>query len=219
VRVEMAVELSERNPVMSSIDHLNAVYWCLSSVLFYKIPGAVVEVGCNAGYTSAWIQQIIQDAAPEREFHLFDSFQGMPEPGTHDDWVKGGELAVTVDDVKANLAGWKLPMPTIHPGWFEDTLPVSCPPQICFAYLDGDFYDSIKTSLEHVYPRLAPGGAILIDDYGDRSVNPRAWDGFKGVKLACDDYFADRPVRREVLLGVDDLGMALIRKPLDEAPA
>jgi O-methyltransferase len=214
MRVGMALELSQRNP-MSSIDHLNAIYWCLSSLLFYARPGAIVELGCNVGLTSTWIQRIALDAAPDRELHLYDSFQGMPKPGEHDPYLNEGELAVNVREVEANFASWGLPLPTIHAGWFEDTLATSLPDTICFAYLDSDFYEPIRTSLRYVYPRLTPGGAILIDDYSDHDVNPRAWNGFTGVKLACDEFFADLSVKPEVLLGNDDLAMALVRKPLD----
>ncbi|MFB6394226.1 TylF/MycF/NovP-related O-methyltransferase [Polymorphospora lycopeni] len=216
MRVQMARTLLSRNS-WSSMDHLTAIYWALSSVLVYQRPGAVLEVGCHAGRTSVWLQQIIQDHAPDRDLHLFDSFKGLPEPGRHDSLLTAGDLAVSEDDVRANFTEWALSMPTIHPGWFDETLPAGCPDTVCFAYLDGDYYDSILTSLEHVYPRLAPGGVILIDDYCDRDTNPQAWDGFPGVKLACDDYFRDRPDEVRTLAGSGPLAMALIRKPFQAA--
>ncbi|MBB5801940.1 O-methyltransferase [Saccharothrix ecbatanensis] len=212
----MADELLARNS-WSSMDHLNAIYWSLSSVLLYNRPGAVLEVGCNAGHTSVWLQRVIQDFAPERELHLFDSFAGLPTPGQHDVLLGDGDLVVTEEQVKENFADWDLPTPAIHAGWFVDTLPSYCPRQVAFAYLDGDYYESILTSLEYVYPRLVPGGVILIDDYCDAEQNPRAWDGFPGVKMACDDYFRGRPNPVEVLAGSARLAVGAIRKPLDGA--
>jgi O-methyltransferase len=67
------------------------------------------------------------------------------------------------------------------------------PEQISFAYLDGDLYDSIKLSLESVYPRLSPGAICLIDDYADPAVFPEAWNELPGVKRACDDFLAGKP--------------------------
>ncbi|GAA3885582.1 hypothetical protein GCM10022243_58010 [Saccharothrix violaceirubra] len=216
MRVRMAIRLATQNEAMSDLERINAIYWALSTTLIHRVPGAVVELGCNAGYTSVWLARIVQDFAPERELHLFDSFQGLPDLGTHDAYLRKGDCQASLDDVKANFATWDLPLPIVHPGWFEQTLPDGCPPQVCFAYLDGDFHQSIKTSLEHVYPRLAPGGVILVDDYCDLDANPRAWDGLPGVKRACDDYFGPGAPQLEVLGGVGDLSMALIRKPIDE---
>jgi O-methyltransferase len=212
----MATTLLERN-TWSSIDHLNALYWSLSSVLFYQRPGAVLEVGCHAGHSSVWLQRIIQDHAPDRELHLFDSFEGLPAPSDTDTILGKGELAISQAYVEKNFVEWDLPAPAIHAGWFEDTLPAHCPDEVCFAYLDGDYHDSILTSLTHIYPRLVPGGMLLIDDYCDRDRNPRAWDGFPGVKAACDTYFAELPVEVVPLLGAKDMAVGVVRKPLDPA--
>lgn len=217
MRVRMAIRLATQNSAMSDIERLNAIYWALSTNLIHRVPGTVVELGCNAGLTSIWLAQIIQDHDPGRELHLFDSFEGLPDAGAHDAYLKKGDCRASLGDVKLNFENWNLPLPQIHQGWFEDTLPGGCPPLIAFAYLDGDFYDSITTSLEHVYPRLAPGGVILIDDYCDLDVNPRAWDGLPGVKKACDDYFGPGCAQLSVLGGVGDLSMAMIRKPVEDA--
>ncbi|WP_271189194.1 TylF/MycF/NovP-related O-methyltransferase [Dactylosporangium matsuzakiense] len=213
VRVKMAMHLAATNG-MSSVDHLSAIYAYLSSVLLFEVPGAIVEVGCNRGQTSVWLQQIIQDVAPHRELHVFDSFQGMPPAGSQDPFLKEGELKVSVADVEETFTQWDLPLPQIHEGWFEDTLPAACPDKICFAYLDGDFYESIKTSLEVVVPRLSPGGVMLIDDYPALNENPLSWAGLPGVRLACDEYFQESSDRPEVLVGLGGMAVALFRKPL-----
>ncbi|SDN00430.1 O-methyltransferase [Lentzea albidocapillata subsp. violacea] len=214
MRVRMAIRLATQNAAMTDFERLNAIYWALSTNLIHKVPGAIVELGCNAGLTSVWLARIIQDLAPERELHLFDSFEGLPQPGVLDSYLKEGDCLASIDQLKMNFDAWELPQPEVHQGWFEQTLPDGCPPEICFAYLDGDFYDSITTSLTHVYPKLAPGGVILVDDYCDLDANPRAWDGLPGVKKACDDYFGENAPQLEVLGGVGDLSLALIRKPL-----
>ena len=38
-------------------------------------------------------------------------------------------------------------------------------PKIAFAFLDGDFYESIRDSLRLVLPRMQQGGVIVVDDY------------------------------------------------------
>jgi O-methyltransferase len=76
-------------------------------------------------------------------------------------------------------------LPTAHPGWFRETLPKELPQKICFAHLDGDFYDSIIESLEH--------------DYCDPSVLERN-NILPGAKKACDDFLAGKPEKMTVLI-------------------
>src|SRR5437588_1420956 len=101
---------------------------------------------------------LIDNFAPEPSLHLYDSFQGMPEPGPKDAYLAKGDRPSTIDQVRDNFAHFGLSLPQIHTGWFEDTLPDQLPRRIAAAYLDGDFYDSIILSLRSVWPRLSPNG-------------------------------------------------------------
>lgn len=64
--------------------------------------------------------------------------------------------------------------------------------------LDTDFYESTKSELEYLYPKLEVGGVLLIDDYGH----------WKGCKKAVDDYFKNKKnifflsIDNEALLGI-----------------
>ena len=92
-----------------------------------------------------------------------------------------------------------LPQPFVHKGWFAETCPAALPGTIAFAHLDGDLYLSIRESLELVYPRLAKGALVVVDDYCDPA-QLRRHDIFPGAKAACDEFFADKPeVRVHVL--------------------
>jgi O-methyltransferase len=209
-------KLAEDNEDMSDVDRLVNIYWALVQVLYFGVPGAVVELGCNAGKTSVFLQMIIDETCSGRELHLYDSFQGLPRPGQNDAYLAEGDCTATTDQLRASFARWSLREPLVHEGWFQQTLPEHLPDEICFAYLDGDFYDSIKISLKHVWPRVSPGGLILIDDYADTSKNPAAWDGLPGVRTAVDEYFSTDPAEPFVLVGTGDLAMAGVRKPLDD---
>ena len=59
----------------------------------------------------------------------------------------------------------RLQPPVIHKGWFSELTPQNVPEQIGFAFLDGDFYESIKDSLRLVLPRLVPHATVIFDDY------------------------------------------------------
>jgi len=73
---------------------------------------------------------------------------------------------------------------TLCQGMVEHTLPRQAPECIAILRLDTDWYESTKHELETLYPRLAIGGVLIIDDYG-------YW---AGARKAVDEYFADQPI-------------------------
>ncbi len=113
---------------------------------------------------------------------------------------------------------WGKKLPTIHPGWFDETLPVELPEPIAFGYLDGDFYGSIMTSLKYCVPRMAPGGILIIDDYADVAANPGVWNGLPGVKQACDEYFGGNSPVEPIILEGSDLPFGIYRHPYTAVP-
>lgn len=204
---------------MSDVDRLVNLYWALSSVLTGGVAGDVVEIGCNAGRTSVFLRMVLDYFAPERELHVYDSFEGLPAHGERDvhppsgeAYLKQGMCTATVEELREAFARWDVREPTVHRGWFADILPSGLPEQVAFAYLDGDYYESTRESLVHLYPRLSPGAIAIIDDYCDAELNPRAWDLLPGPKHACDEFFEDKPERVSVLVGSGDLGFGCLRK-------
>ncbi|MET8091558.1 TylF/MycF/NovP-related O-methyltransferase [Micromonospora sp. NPDC005220] len=209
---DVILRLAADNVEMGDVDRLVNIYWALSSVLVQQVPGDVIEAGCNEGRTSVLLQQVINHFAPDRSLHLYDSFEGLPEPSEHDTFLHRGALAVTVDDLRRTFEQWHLPLPQTHQGWFDQTMPDQLPDRICFGYLDADYYESTLVSLEHIYPRMSPDAILVIDDYCDLTRNPHAFSGFAGPKRACDEFFADKPEEISVLVGVKDLAFGYFRK-------
>jgi O-methyltransferase len=181
---------------MTNVEQRMNLYHLASQVLAYGVPGDLVELGCNEGESSALIQRVIDEYDPSRRFHVYDSFQGLPAPQALDGALFAqGAMKTGRDALVENFRRYGLRAPEIHEGWFQDTLPTGLPDKVSFAYLDGDLYESIKVSLEYVYPRLSPGAICLVDDYADPAVYPEAWNMLPGVKQACDEYLADKPER------------------------
>ncbi len=173
------------------------IYHLVSQVLVGGVPGDLVEVGCNEGQSCVLIQKVIDFYDPKRRLHAYDSFKGLPPPQAKDSdkpFLNAGGLRATPEKLLENFRNVGLRPPNIHVGWFQDTLPTQLPDRICFAHLDGDFYESILISIQHVYPRLSKGGVCLIDDYCDPAVN-KGWNKLPGVKKACDEYLADKQER------------------------
>jgi len=51
-------------------------------------------------------------------------------------------------------------------GWFRDTLPVAPIRRLALLRVDCDMYESTLVTLRSLYPKLSPGGYVIIDDYG-----------------------------------------------------
>lgn len=180
---------------MTSIEQRMNIFHLAMQVLVYQVPGEVVELGCYSGQTAVLLQKVLQRFAPDRHLHVYDSFEGLPDKSDKDGATafSKGWLSTTEGKLRHNFQLYGLPLPIIHRGWFEDTLPTQLPDRIAFAHLDGDFYSSILVSLEHVYPRLSRNAVCVVDDYCDLAVDPRGWNALPGVKKACDEFFRDKP--------------------------
>jgi O-methyltransferase len=160
----------------------------LEKILNNKVPGDIVEMGCYAGTTSLFIRRLL-DKHPQsqsREFHVYDSFQGLPEKSQQDQSPAGeqfqaGKLSVSKKDFLKQFHSANLITPTVHKAWFNELNEADIPTQIAFAFLDGDFYDSIMDSLKLVWPHMSKGGVILVDDYSRPEL--------PGPKRAVADFF------------------------------
>lgn len=193
---------------MGSVELRMNLFHLASQVLEYSVPGDFAEVGCNAGESSVVLQRILQDRDPSRALHVFDSFQGVPDTDSRDEGAYSrGDMANTKAELVSNFNAMRLPLPVIHEGWFEETLPKGLPDSIAFGFIDGDLYSSTLTALKEVYPRLAPNAICMLGVYCDPSVyEPRSRSlryRSPGVKKACDEFFADKPEVISVLYSGD----------------
>lgn len=185
-----AEELVRENPLISdqvSKEQVVTILRELEVVLETNLPGAIVEFGCYIGTTSLFIRRLL-DARGEgtiHPLHVYDSFEGLPEKASEDsspagEQFQGGELAVSKKRFTDEFVKAHLDLPFMHKKWFADLTETDVPKQICFAFLDGDFYKSIRDSLKLVLPCLSPGATIIIDDYSREAL--------PGVKKAVRDY-------------------------------
>lgn len=133
-----------------------------------KIAGDFVEFGCYVGTTSLFLSRLIN---LDKSLWVYDSFEGLPDKTTQDESPAGfafkqGELLATKKQFILNYKKANLKLPIITKAWFNDLKSTDVPSQISFAFLDGDYYDSIKTSLKLVEPKMVKNGYILVHDYG-----------------------------------------------------
>lgn len=166
--------------------------------------GDVVEFGCFEGTTSVPMALLLKDT--DRTLYLYDSFEGLPEKLPQDqspagEQFKAGELNASKKNLIANLKKGGVDMPRIKKGWFSDLTADDIPRHIAFAFLDGDYYESIRTPLRLIEPYLAPGAIIVVDDY----VN----EALPGAAIAVNEWTRQKgyTIRTEASL-------AILRTPL-----
>jgi O-methyltransferase len=204
------------NPVMSDPERIVDLTHALVTVLDEGVPGDVVELGCNRGRTSVVLQMVMEASDPGRTLHLYDSFEGLPEPSSRDGrdgvFVLGrGDCLAAECEVRTLFHQHGLRTPVIHAGWFSDTLPHDLPEQIAFAYLDADLYESTLIALRHVYPRLSEGALVVLDDYADTE-RPTSWSGLPGPRAACEHFFALRPERTLAIISRGAVTLAAVKR-------
>jgi O-methyltransferase len=190
-----------RYPLISNqvnTDQLRVILQELERVL-PNLNGAVVEFGCYIGTTSIFIRRLLSAHQDEREFHAYDSFEGLPPKTSADESRAGeqfqaGELSVSKKQFLQQFKKAGLRPPYTHKGWFSDVPTTDVPDTIAFAFLDGDFYESIRDSLRLVLPRMQPGGTIVVDDYSREAL--------PGAAKAVHEHFTPDQIQVSHNLGV-----------------
>jgi O-methyltransferase len=186
------------------------------------VPGAYVECGVwKGGSMMAIARTLLSLGRRDAPLYLFDTFEGMPPPTRHDVSRSGQSAQDLLDKeqdhdrsllwARAPLAAVRTAMGSVgYPdehvhyvkGRVEETVPAQAPEKIALLCLDTDWYESTLHELEHLYPRLQPGGILILDDYG--------WWGGSGK--ATDEYFRSHG-GPPFLFRVDDSGRRMALKP------
>jgi O-methyltransferase len=142
-----------------------------------NIPGDLAEVGVASGASA----KMIACRAPQKLLHLFDTFEGLPDPSREDSSrFRKGQYRYPIDDVQKYLGGCD--NVRFHKGMFPESAADLEDSRFAFVHLDCDLYSSTKAGLEWFYPRLNRGGILVCHDY----------DTSAGVNQAFQEFFADK---------------------------
>jgi O-methyltransferase len=150
-----------------------------------QVPGDLVEFGVAYGASARIIAEYGTAGGTGngagRTLHLFDTFEGLPEPGPNDSarFCKGS-YGCSLESVQQYLTG--LPV-VYHKGFFPQTAGGLRDTVFAFVHLDVDLYQSTLEGLKFFYPRMSRGGIILSHDYKSSA----------GVDQAFQEFFADKP--------------------------
>ncbi|MBR2725568.1 class I SAM-dependent methyltransferase [Candidatus Saccharibacteria bacterium] len=148
-----------------------------------KCDGDFVELGCYKGDTSLMLAEVISGS--DKKLWIYDSFEGLPVKSEQDyseigKDFKEGELYASKREVKERFLRAGMKVPVIKKAWFSDLTEADLPEKIAFAFIDGDFYESIRDSLKLVGPWMVPSGLILVHDYANEAL--------PGVEKAVDEW-------------------------------
>ena len=168
------------------LDHLER---CIETVVVERVPGDLIETGVWRGGVVLFMRAMLDLLGDEgRTVFAADSFAGLPPPDVkrypEDEglalWSRK-QLAVSLDRVSAAFDRYGVSRRGVRflEGWFEQTLPRAPIDRLAIARLDGDMYGSTIVALEALYPKLSPGGFLIVDDYHEIAACRKAVDDYR----------------------------------------
>jgi O-methyltransferase len=197
-------------------------------VIKRNVPGVMVECGVWRGGNSIAMLLAQREllGKVQRPVYMFDSFEGLPPADSADgplasQWQQGSTAVQSFDNCTASVAELQASLDRLNfeaadyrvvPGWFHDTVPLRAAElassKIALLRLDGDWYTSTKTCLDHLMPAVSENGVVILDDY-------YAWDG---CARAVHDYLSQQnlPYRIRSLPGF--VGAYFVKKSYRDEP-
>jgi hypothetical protein len=208
---------------MVSETHLKDLEGILGELHQSGVPGAIVECGVWKGGCCMWMMEVQKSYGMDREFFLYDTFDGMTFPASekdaaearvvfnnvgngykrdYDKWHSEKKWAYApIDLVKANIStvGYDPSKINYVQGDVLETLTKTVPSCIALLRLDTDWYESTKKELEVLFPLVSSNGYIVVDDY-------YAW---KGSREATDEFLK---LNKHTIINIPNNGSVLIMK-------
>jgi hypothetical protein len=184
------------------LPRLYSIILNVRQILDDRVPGDMAELGVYRGNSAAVLAYYAR--LHYKNLVLFDTFEGFDQRDLVGiDSSPHFQFADTSLDQVRDLVGDD--GVTFVRGRFPQSIPANLyHSRFCLAHIDCDLYEPAKAGLEFFYPRLSPGGLLILHDYA----NPY-WEG---IKRAVDEYCAGIP-ERPVIFG-DKSGTAMIRRSM-----
>ncbi len=197
---EVGGDWPSRAESMIGLKRMDNLIHCVSTVIEDGVDGDLIETGVWRGGACIMMRGVLKaHGDTSRSVWVADSFEGLPKPNsakyaadagdTHFEW---SGLQVGVEQVKHNFRRYGLLDDQVKflVGWFKDTLPDAPIDKLAVARLDGDMYESTIQAIEVLYPKLQPGGFLIVDDFGTHVSQAQA---------AVHDYRKEHGITDEII--------------------
>jgi len=182
------------------INRFYALALIFDQIMKEQLEGDLAELGVYKGNTAYMLAEFARRSGATA--YLLDTFEGFSADDLQGiDANKRFEFADTsLDGVKALVGSAGV---QYVKGYFPGTA-TQIPDDARFAlvHIDCDLYAPFVAALQFFYPRLVPGGFIIMHDYASLH-----WDG---AERAVDEFFADKP--ESVMPLPDGSGTVVVRK-------
>jgi len=201
-----------RGKTMIGRKRLRNVRHCIEHILQNNIPGDLIETGVWRGGAAIYMRAVLKNHdVRDRVVWVADSFQGIPPPDPKYPADANGllhfrsNLAVSRKEVESNFSAYGLLDDQVRfvPGWFEESLKSLPAETLSLLRIDCDLYGSTITVLNELYGRVAQGGCVIVDDYGD----------IPACRLAVEDFRRSNNIRDPVV-PIDYTGVYWIKSKL-----
>jgi O-methyltransferase len=203
---ESGLDWPSRAESMIGLKRMSNIQECIAAIIKDGVPGDLIETGVWRGGACIFMKANLRAwGDTTRRVWLADSFEGLPKPDPVRYPADAGDrlheqtgLAVGVEQVRHNFERYGLLDDRVEflVGWFKDTLPTAPVEQVALMRLDGDMYESTIQAIEPLYPKLAPGGFCIIDDFGSHASQ---------AGQAVHDYRAKHGITDEIVR-IDEFG-------------
>jgi O-methyltransferase len=146
------------------------------------LEGDFVECACYKGTSARITADVVDFAASDKRWYLYDMFEhdaSMP----HHVMPEHGETLF--EQVKARFAD--TPNVTVIKGMVPDSLAVS-PEKTAFMHIDLNNAEAEVGALELLWDRMSPGAVLILDDFGflqyrAQNIAERAWFEARGYSV------------------------------------
>ncbi len=164
-----------------------------------NISGAVAELGVYKGGFAKYINQ----AFPDKQFYLFDTFEGFDGKDISREkelGFKNTEQDFSDTSIEMVLSKMQYKQQcVVKKGTFPDSSFGLEDTSFCFVSIDADLYEPIYQGLKFFYPRLKSGGYIIVDDYNNSL--------YKGAKEAIRQFCTEERIS---FVPIPDIGGGVI---------
>jgi len=165
-----------------------------------KLRGDIAELGVYKGNTAILMARLARRIGCTA--YLLDTYEGFSRDDLH-----GMDAGKPVSFMDTSLAAVQSLVGYENVRFIRGRFPGSAEQMpndlsFCLVHLDCDLYEPFRAALNYFYPRLVPGGFLVMHDYSSLSWN--------GPEKAADEFFADKP--EKLVLIPDKSGTAVARK-------